>query len=169
MESVADLPKRAQELGLTQSAWETSREGVKFLRTPRDQALVVSRDIDLYEIQFHTIQTGPDLRSCALRLEYTLGENVDWTKAPYQERPASQFDSVEEMLIERETDLVLLIALRFGPRRSCVGLLFGNEEHARNAVIAAHKALWDDAKLRLPLWAHHALAAGWTAPEGWQP
>jgi len=166
--SVADLPKLAQEFGLTGPVWETSREGVKFLRTPRDQALVVSRDIDLYEIQFHTIQTGSDLRSCTLRLEYTLGENADWTK-PYQERSPQQFATVEEALIERETDLVTLIALQFGPKRSCVGLLFGNEDNARNAVTTAHQALWEDAQLRLPLWAHHALAAGWKAPEGWQP
>lgn len=168
MKRVADLPKLAEELGLTESAWETSREGVKFLRTPRDQAIVVSKDLDVYEIQFHTIRTLQDLRTCELDQEYTLGENIDWSKT-YQERPAEDFDSVEAMLIERETDLALLIALRFGPKRSCTGLLFGTEQNARSAAISAHQALWEDAKLRLPLWAHHALAAGWTAPEGWRP
>jgi hypothetical protein len=168
MKRVSDLPKLAEELGLTDSAWETSREGVKFLRTPRDQALVVSRDLDLHEIQFHMIQSHADLRTCTLHLDYTLGENVDWTN-PYQERSPADFDSVEDMLLEREADLVMLIALRFGPKRSCVGLLFAREEDAREAVKAAHKALWDDAKLRLPIWAHHALGAGWTPPEGWQP
>ncbi len=168
MKSVADLPKLAEKLGLTQTVWETSKDGVKFLRTPRDQAIVVERDLEVFEIQLHLIQGSPYLRAYTLEHDYTLGENVDWTK-PYKERPPEAFSSVEEMLLERETDLALLVAVRFGPRRSSAGLLFGTEESAKEAAIAAHKALWDDAKLRLPLWAHHALAAGWAAPEGWQP
>ena len=167
MRAVADLPKLAEELGLTGAVWETSREGVKFLRTPRDQALVVSRDLDIYELQFHDIALTRT-NVCTLQYGYTLGENVDWSK-PYQERSLKDFASAEEMLIERETDLATLVALRFGPKRSCVGLMFGTEEKAQDAARAIHQALWSDAKLRLPLWAHHALAAGWTAPEGWQP
>jgi hypothetical protein len=162
-QSIRDLLERANN-----AAWEASKDGVKFLRTPRDQAIVVHQDVDLYEVQLHTIHSTRNLRECVLEYAYTVGENEDWTK-PYQERKPEEFPNTEEMLLEREAELAVLTLLQFRPKRSVVGLLFDVEETAKQAAAAVHGVLWQDAQLRLPVWAHHALAAGWTAPEGWRP
>jgi len=148
--------------------WETSKDGVKFLRTPRDQAIVVHQDIDLYEVQLHVIYPTSDMRQCTLDHAYTIGENEDWTKPPQEIKPEN-FPNTEEMLLEREASLALLTLVQFRPKRSVTGLLFDVEETAKQGAEAVYRTLWQDAQLRLPVWAHQALAAGWTAPEGWQP